>query len=108
MMNFSILKNKELIINSLTLYVSNYQLNLNMYVHVANRILLIKFINVSSFNIQIVSYPIQIECIEIIDNSSRGWSSEVTYHVYDLENDTIDFYCQRVYVEYAEDDNASR
>lgn len=96
--NFDFLQGKDLSMDSLTLSGLMDQLNITSTVNVENCKIAISFLNVSSLSLKNISYPMRFECLEIIDNSSRGWMSEVRYHIHDLEDGHIDFYCQQIII----------
>ncbi len=96
MENFDILQGKDLLIDALTLSSLNGQLDITVTTNPNSGILSISFINVSSLFLKDVSYPMCLQCIEIIDNMSRGWMPEVRYHIYDLEDNHMNFYCQHI------------
>lgn len=98
MENFDIIQGKDLSLNSLILSNSLEQLNITLTANLGKRTISILFLNISSLNLRNISYPMCLEGLEIIDNSSRGWMSEVRYHIHDLEDDHINFYCQQIII----------
>lgn len=52
------------------------------------------FYNVSRFNINDMSYPMQISGFDLVSNKKIGWDKSSNYKVLDFEDDKISFYCQ--------------
>ena len=98
MENYAILRGNDISINSLTLSSMNGQLDMTVVANLKADILSITFTNVSSLCISNWSHPLCLECIEIIDNLFHGWMPEVRYHIYDVENNHMDFYCQNIII----------
>ena len=90
------LQGNDFSIESLTISVLNGQLDMTATLSDKKHELSILFLNVSSLCLRDISYPICLECIEIIDYSSRGWMPEVKYLVHDIEDDHMNFYCQEI------------
>ena len=98
MENYDILRGNDISINSLKLSSMNGQLDMTVVATLKADTLSITFTNVSSLCISDWSYPMCLECIEIIDNLFRGWMPEVRYHIYDVENNHMNFYCQNIII----------
>ena len=96
MHDYTILQGKNLQISNISLNCINREISMTIQTDIENKELLILFSNVSFLNLRNISYPMIIECFDIIDNSNRGWDSQVRYHIHDLEDETIDFYCQDI------------
>jgi len=58
----------------------------------------IKFYNVSKFKLDEVSKVICISGFDIESMKERGWDRSQKYHVFDYENDTIEFFCESIEV----------
>ena len=54
--------------------------------------LMLTFINASSIRVDFHMSDLTIYGFRIIDNIKNGWSSEVRYHLVDIEDNLIDFY----------------
>ena len=55
-----------------------------------------EFWNVSSLNIQDMSFPFEISALEIVDNSQRGYQKDKRYFVNDYEDGRLSFWCEKI------------
>ena len=55
-----------------------------------------EFWNVSSLNIQDMSFPFEISALEIVDNSQRGYQKDKRYFVNDYEDGCLSFWCEKI------------
>ena len=94
MRHFEIFPGQSITITEIRLFFDNAQLKLVLAI-VADKIQhILSFANVSRLYIQNISAPIEIQSLEIVDNSSLGWGRESTYLVRDFEDNMLSFYCE--------------
>ncbi len=60
--------------------------------------LMLTFINASSIRMDFHMSDLIIYGFRFIDNTKNGWSSEVGYHLVDIEDNLIDFYFEDCFI----------
>lgn len=103
-LSFSVLDGKSVLIEQLHLVCDidlnlEHVTNLDMIVTVSDKTYNARFSNVSSFRINCVESPIQIDGLAIIDNNDRGFENESRYRVYDYEDGLVSFYCEEIIIQ---------
>lgn len=68
------------------------QLELSLRIHFCNTIYTISFYNVSRFNIDNMSIPMDVFGFEIINHSNEGWAKDSNYEFRDFEDNRIGFF----------------
>lgn len=96
MNDYNFLQGKNLEIISIVLSQNDLELNISINTYIENQKVLVQFRNVSSVKLWNLSYPMIIEYIDIIDHSNRGWESYSRFHVHDLEDENLSFFCQEI------------
>ena len=70
------------------------------FLHLSLEMLSVEYLlvceNVSALKIDATCFPLNID-IAIIDNKQSGWDKSVRYHIYDYENNNINFYCSDIH-----------
>ena len=94
MRHFEIFPGQSITITEIRLFFDNAQLKLVLAIEADKIQHILSFTNVSRLCIQNISAPIEIQSLEIIDNSSLGWGRESTYLVRDFEDNMLSFYCE--------------
>lgn len=87
-------KKNEMFICEMSLQISNMQLQWMWDVLCQDIHYRIVFSNVSRINIRDLSYPLQLNGIEFIDNEEKGWDGDSRYLVRDWEDQSFHFYCE--------------
>ena len=72
------------------------QIDLSLRVEFNKKMQTIQFFNVSMLTIKDFSYPMYVQGFEIIDNRCRGWENDSRFRVHDYEDESINFYCEKV------------
>lgn len=60
--------------------------------------LTLTFFNATSIRVDFHMSDLTIHGLRIIDNIKNGWSSEVGYHLVDVEDNLIDFYFEDCFI----------
>ena len=92
------LDGKMLLIDNLHITTVNQRLMLTLDADIEGKIYHVICKNVSSFQINSFSYPMQISGFAVVDNSTKGWQSDVRYEIYDFEDGSIRFFCEEILV----------
>ena len=98
MLATDVLDGKMLLINNLRITTVNQRLILELDAYIEGKKYHIICKNVSSFQINSFSYPMQISGFAVVDNSTKGWQSDVRYEIYDFEEGRIRFFCEEILV----------
>ena len=60
-----------------------------------DRIVQLKFFNVSRFRMGEISAPLEIHGFDIINHSQKGWENESKYEICDYEDNRVNFFCEK-------------
>ena len=60
---------------------------------------LLRFHKASLFSIRELSLPLEIAGFEIMCHAAQGWEKDMTYEIYDFEDDHVKFFCESYEIE---------
>ena len=96
MRDYSFLQGKDLQVDTLSLDCTTDRMVLSIQANIQGEAVLIRFHEVSMLKLRDVHYPMQLECLEIIDHAESGYDPQQRYRVHDYEDDMLDFYCASI------------
>ena len=59
-----------------------------------------KFQNISRFKADYISAPMELQGLQILDNSKYGWETDSRFKILDYESGHISFYCESYTLNY--------
>ena len=89
-----IFQGKTIQILEMVLKNTNDQLELSWKISFENEIFRIIFHNVSKFNAENLSAPLEVHGFEILNHSQDGWEKDSRYEIHDFEDGCIHFFCE--------------
>lgn len=88
------MQGKSVQLTALSLWNDNGKLRMEWeYIH-GNCNYRMTFVNVSRINMVDWSYPLQISDLDVICNAENGWDLDSRYHIHDLGDSQISFFCE--------------